>query len=1185
VEAQLHGSTYLMYVNKDVTPNETVYFTVSAIYQYKDVDDDFKESKNVGEPMRILVTIDDGNVYSKDASNNMTLLPNYTIVTSTGYPLMGKTFAISSGVGITPYIISDDELPTYAQFTAAVTAKSYAVKSEKTYDGTSNVLWQKDANPPEVLSFEETWLVNGENLTFKWSADYCKKDEENNISLASIPGNNYNMLASFVLLSPDYCDNCDANINYAFSKTGEKIGTKYYAGFTGKITSLTFAATIIAGTSINVSELNGMEGLSGSQTASNGKKISVVENSTDHTYTLVADAGLPAAVYTFDIKNGMDVVGTMTATVEAAKFSISYYPASATTPSTTYSTTLEDAFTAAPSNIDISKPVAITLLGDYEGDDDEHDISIENDVTYNVDFKTNAASMKGKYNFRVKSGALSITGDDSKTDMTSYFSVSKTTSNPSSLTIDGGKYTSTEDYCILQISQNSDIKIKGGTFKGAKSGVSLRKAEISGGSFIGPVNYGLNVTESTVAITGGTFKGKVAAVYSSVPFFDGPECTYAFFVKDAENKDVLLPEKYTSNILDNSVDKDVTVKKIYKIIYALNDGNTNTATITGDNPRYYYEENVTLPTPSRTGYEFAGWVGEGITVPTPEVTILATDEGNRTYTAIWTTTITAAPKGHYYFNYVASTSHPLTISDVKDASNNKVYDIQIQYANNGEDASQYYLHLNDGASEGAYTADLLSGDKIVGRVKVIVKSAVFEIAYTKTGETEPTTLYAYTLKDAVALVPKGVATTITLVADYKPGNTATTPEVIEYTGTDNVNVTIDLASKEKEMTGYYTFDIRQGTWNFKGDNTKTAINAYFSFDTETNPTTTTPKVTFNGGKYSAISGKTGVIYAYSDKEGAKITINDGIFNDDNTATFAIHIVDFQNFEFNGGTYSGSTAAIKYEAGHLEYDLMFPEGKPEGKKCFYYYDNDNREIALSRSDLTTNDDKLLCRIYDDDNILKTEVLKKVSVHSFPVPYISPSADGKTLTFKYDYKKKDSDYGFSSLTGAPDLPNAFNKKAVTSIVLDPSFAVYKPTSCKEWFSEFTSIKTLDLSKLDISEASNLTGMFQGCTSLNTIFVDAIKWAVKTGATTTNMFTGCTSIIGGEGTHYDADHTNGGYANVDSPTSTPAKPGYLTDGAEGIKYKIFYKGITDQDVNSANPTEYTTDAVTINAPRPRG
>ena len=73
--------------------------------------------------------------------------------------------------------------------------------------------------------------------------------------------------------------------------------------------------------------------------------------------------------------------------------------------------------------------------------------------------------------------------------------------------------------------------------------------------------------------------------------------------------------------------------------------------------------------------------------------------------------------------------------------------------------------------------------------------------------------------------------------------------------------------------------------------------------------------------------------------------------------------------------------------------------PEEKNCFYYYDNDNREIALSRSDLTTNNTKLLCRIVGAE----PEVLKKVSVHSVPVPYISPSADGKTLTFKYDYKK--------------------------------------------------------------------------------------------------------------------------------------------------------------------------------------
>jgi uncharacterized repeat protein (TIGR02543 family)/uncharacterized repeat protein (TIGR01451 family) len=70
----------------------------------------------------------------------------------------------------------------------------------------------------------------------------------------------------------------------------------------------------------------------------------------------------------------------------------------------------------------------------------------------------------------------------------------------------------------------------------------------------------------------------------------------------------------------------------YAITLALDGGS-----VTGLNPiPYTYETNgVTLPTPTRTGYTFTGWTGEGITTPAPSVIIPANSIGNRTYTAHW----------------------------------------------------------------------------------------------------------------------------------------------------------------------------------------------------------------------------------------------------------------------------------------------------------------------------------------------------------------------------------------------------------------------------------------------------------------------------------------------------------------------------------------------------------------------
>ena len=39
---------------------------------------------------------------------------------------------------------------------------------------------------------------------------------------------------------------------------------------------------------------------------------------------------------------------------------------------------------------------------------------------------------------------------------------------------------------------------------------------------------------------------------------------------------------------------------------------------------------------------------------------------------------------------------------------------------------------------------------------------------------------------------------------------------------------------------------------------------------------------------------------------------------------------------------------------------------------------------------------------------------------------------------------------------------------------------------------------------------------------------------------MFSGCTSLVGGQGTTYDADHIDAEYAHIDGG---PSNPGYLT------------------------------------------
>ena len=223
------------------------------------------------------------------------------------------------------------------------------------------------------------------------------------------------------------------------------------------------------------------------------------------------------------------------------------------------------------------------------------------------------------------------------------------------------------------------------------------------------------------------------------------------------------------------------------------------------------------------------------------------------------------------------------------------------------------------------------------------------------------------------------------------------------------------------------------------------------------------------------------------------------------------------------------------------------------------------------------------------------------------YACYTPSNTTLTFYYDKLR-------SSRTGTTyDLNTGSNSdtgweldgtnRSVTRVVFDPSFADARPTTTASWFyymdnlqiisglnylntsevtdmdhmfanclmlpsidvghfntSKVTSMATmfsschylasLDLSSFNTSKVTDMHFMFRNCNSLRTIYVGS-EWSTAAVTSSERMFTGCHSLVGGQGTTYDANHVDKAYAHIDGGTSNP---GYFTDASVPRAYACY-------------------------------
>ena len=146
--------------------------------------------------------------------------------------------------------------------------------------------------------------------------------------------------------------------------------------------------------------------------------------------------------------------------------------------------------------------------------------------------------------------------------------------------------------------------------------------------------------------------------------------------------------------------------------------------------------------------------------------------------------------------------------------------------------------------------------------------------------------------------------------------------------------------------------------------------------------------------------------------------------------------------------------------------------------------------------------------------------------------------------------------SMFSGCSDLTSLDVSNFNTSNVTDMSYMFYycprltsldvsqfntsKVTEMDGMFYYCDGLTSLDLSSFNTSKVWRMDGMFGECSGLTTIYAGS-GWSTAAVIKSDNMFTNCTSLMGGQGTTYDASHVDAAYAHIDGGT---ANPGYLFD-----------------------------------------
>ena len=150
---------------------------------------------------------------------------------------------------------------------------------------------------------------------------------------------------------------------------------------------------------------------------------------------------------------------------------------------------------------------------------------------------------------------------------------------------------------------------------------------------------------------------------------------------------------------------------------------------------------------------------------------------------------------------------------------------------------------------------------------------------------------------------------------------------------------------------------------------------------------------------------------------------------------------------------------------------------------------------------------------------------------------------------------------------------NCMSITSMDLS-SFNTANVNDMRSMFSGCDGLTSLDLTSFNTANVTRTGSMFSYSNALTTIYVGS-GWSMAAVTSSSDMFFNCTSLVGGQGTTWDASNpTDKTYAHIDGGTSNP---GYFTAKNAGLR------GDVDNDgkVNISDVTALINLLLTGNTP----